>query len=217
MGSSLPDSKTLANSIQHQGVDGKDQNVLQKHVNFFDRDKDGVVYPWETFQGFREIGCGVLLSSLASVFINVGLSAKTRPVISSLSLSLQRINAQGKFPSLLFPIEVKNIHKAKHGSDSGVYDTEGRFVPAKFEEIFGKHARTNANALTSDELMTMLKSNRVPKDYAGWIASYSEWKILYMLCKDKNGLLPKDTIQAVYDGTLFEHMAMEKALAGKKA
>ncbi|KAG5531027.1 hypothetical protein RHGRI_025846 [Rhododendron griersonianum] len=201
MGSSLPDSKTCANSIQHQGVDGKDQNVLQKHVNFFDRDKDGVVYPWETFQGFREIGCGVLLSSLASVFINVGLSAKTRP---------------GKFPSLLFPIEVKNIQKAKHGSDSGVYDTEGRFVPAKFEEIFGKHARTNANALTSDELMTMLKSNRVPKDYAGWIASYSEWKILYMLCKDKNGLLHKDTIQAVYDGTLFEHMAMEKALAGKK-
>lgn len=43
-----------------------------------------------------------------------------------------------------------------------------RFVPAKFEEIFGKHARTNASALTSDELMTMLKSNRVPKDYAGW-------------------------------------------------
>lgn len=49
------------------------------------------------------------------------------------------------------------------------------------------------------------------------IASYSEWKILYMLCKDKTGLLHKDTIQAVYDGTLFEHMAMEKALAGKKA
>lgn len=43
-----------------------------------------------------------------------------------------------------------------------------RFVLAKFEEIFVKHARTNANALTSDELMTMLKSNRVPKDYAGW-------------------------------------------------
>ncbi|XP_058181130.1 probable peroxygenase 4 [Rhododendron vialii] len=144
----------------------KDQNVLQKHVNFFYRDKDGVVYPWETFQGFREIGCGVLLSSLASVFIDVGLRSKTR---------------LGKFPSLLFPIVVKNIQKAKHGRDSGVYDTEGRFVLAKFEEIFGKHARTNANALTSDELMTMLKSNRVPKDYAGWIASYSEWKILYML------------------------------------
>ncbi|KAA8529015.1 hypothetical protein F0562_033497 [Nyssa sinensis] len=72
---------------------------------------------------------------------------------------------QGKSFSLLFPIEVKNIQKAEHGSDSGVYDTEGRFVPSKFEEIFGKHARTNSEVLTSDEFMGMLKANRVPKDY----------------------------------------------------
>lgn len=30
--------------------------------------------------GFRAIGCGLLLSSFASIFINVGLSRKTRPV-----------------------------------------------------------------------------------------------------------------------------------------
>ncbi|GMP59325.1 hypothetical protein CsSME_00022644 [Camellia sinensis var. sinensis] len=82
---------------------------------------------------------------------------------------------KGKFPSLLFPIEVKNIHKAKHGSDSGVYDTEGR------------------------------------------LASYTEWKILYVLCKDKNGLLQKETIRAVYDGSLFEQMAKEKASSRKQA
>lgn len=91
--------------------------------------------------GFREIGCGLLLSSVAAVFINMGLSAKTRPVISlppcllfivirdfCFLLWIDSILLQGKYPSLLFPIEIKNIHKAKHGSDSGVYDTEGRYM-----------------------------------------------------------------------------------------
>ncbi|XP_058184296.1 probable peroxygenase 4 isoform X2 [Rhododendron vialii] len=202
MASSATDSKTPSNGIQYEGVDGTDQNVLKKHVAFFDRNKDGVIYPWETFQGFRAIGCGLLLSSFAAIFINVGLSRKTRP---------------GKSISLSFPIEVNNIHKSKHGSDSGVYDSEGRFVPSKFEEIFNKHAHTNANALTSEELQSMLKANRVPKDFGGWLASFVEWKILYILCKDKKGLLQKDTVRAVYDGSLFEQMAKEKASSGKQA
>nr|ACU14982.1 unknown [Glycine max] len=197
-------SSSTKQSNNNQEVDEKpiphDQNVLQKHVAFFGRNHDGIIYPWETFQGFRAIGCGYLLSSVAAIFINGGLSQKTRP---------------GKFPSILLPIEVQNIHRSKHGSDSGVYDSEGRFVLSKFEEIFSKHARTHPNSLTSDELMGMLVANRVPKDYAGWLASYTEWKILYVLGKDKDGLLHKETIRAVYDGSLFEKM--EKEHSDKKA
>lgn len=48
-----------------------------------------------------------------------------------------------------------------------------RFVPSKFEEIFNKHAHTNANALTSEELQSMLKANRVPKDFGGWFGLFS--------------------------------------------
>ncbi|KAK4779801.1 hypothetical protein SAY87_015907 [Trapa incisa] len=178
-----------------------DQNVLRKHVSFFDRNGDGTVYPWETFKGFRAIGCGIPLSTVASIFINVGLSHKTRP---------------GKFPSLLFPIEVNNIARAKHGSDSGVYDTQGRFVPEKFEEIFTKYALTHPDALTSEELNRMMKANRDPKDYGGWLAGYTEWKILYLLCKDKSGLLQRDTIRAVYDGSLFQLMEQRCAAAARK-
>ncbi|CAA2978014.1 probable peroxygenase 4 [Olea europaea subsp. europaea] len=178
-----------------KGIENNDENVLQKHVMFFDRNKDGIIYPSETFQGFRAIGCGYLLSIIAAIFINVGLSRKTR---------------RGKSFSLCFPIEVKNIHMSKHGSDSRVYDERGRFVQTKFEEIFVKYARTHPDALTSDELNKFLKSNREPKDFAGWLASFTEWKILYLLCKDENGLLKKDVVRAAYDGSLFERMTNEK-------
>ncbi|KAK9667963.1 hypothetical protein RND81_13G024200 [Saponaria officinalis] len=181
-------------------VEGSGENVLAKHVAFFDMNQDGVVYPWETFQGFRAIGCGLVLSIVAGLVINMGLSHKTRP---------------GKFPSLLFPIEIKNIAKAKHGSDSGVYDSEGRFVPSKFEAIFNKHAHTHANALTGKELDEMLKSNRQPKDYRGWFASYIEWKIFYNLCKNDNGLLDRDIVRGVYDGSLFEKLKMQRKEATK--
>lgn len=42
--------------------------------------------------------------------------------------------------------------------------------------------------------------------YMGRVGAYAEWKLLYYLCKDKNGLLHKDTVKAVYDGTLFHQM-----------
>ncbi|KAK9115135.1 hypothetical protein Syun_021932 [Stephania yunnanensis] len=186
-------------------MDGEDRmSTLQKHVAFFDRNNDGIIYPSETYKGFRAIGCGVALSAAAAMFINIGLSRKTRP---------------GKSLSFRFPIEIKHISGGKHGSDSGVYDTEGRFVPSKFEEIFQKHSRKNSNALTSEELSAMLKANRVPKDFGGWLASWVEWKILYRLCKNKNGVLRKETIRAAYDGSLFEQMAAERAssLAKKKS
>ena len=32
-----------------------------------------------------------------------------------------------KVGAFKFPIYVKNIHKGKHGSDSGVYDANGRY------------------------------------------------------------------------------------------
>ncbi|XP_038997138.1 probable peroxygenase 4 [Hibiscus syriacus] len=180
------------------------ENVLQKHVAFFDRNHDGFVYPWETFAGFRAIGAGYLLSLLSSFLINAALSRKTR---SGKSLSLD---------SLMLPIEVKNIQFAKHGSDSGAYDSEGRFVPSKFERIFTQFARTHPDALTSDELSAMLKANREPQDYRGWVASLTEWKTLYMLCKDEQGLLRKETIRGVYDGSLFEQMERERSGAAKK-
>lgn len=56
-----------------------------------------------------------------------------------------------------------------------IYSWFWRFVPTKFEEIFSKYAHTNKTALTSDELRRMLKSNRNPEDYRGWLVFHSSF------------------------------------------
>ncbi|XXG53641.1 hypothetical protein AAC387_Pa03g1706 [Persea americana] len=187
-----------------KGTPGHEHNnmsVLQQHAAFFDRNKDGIIYPWETYQGFRAIGCGVILSAMAGVVLNLVLSYSTLP---------------GYMPSLLLPIYIKNIHRCKHGSDSETYDTEGRFEPSKFDAIFSKYATTHHNALTSEELSNMLRANRNLTDFNGWILSWTEWKLLYWLGKDEKGLLHRDTIRGVYDGSLFVRLENERDARRKK-
>lgn len=47
-------------------------------------------------------------------------------------------------------------------------------------------------------------------------ASKTEWKFLYYLARDKKGFLHKDTMRAVYDGSLFEQLEKEGASFKKK-
>ncbi|XP_066332448.1 probable peroxygenase 5 [Miscanthus floridulus] len=165
---------------------------LYKHASFFDRDGDGVVSFAETYGAFRALGFGLGMSGVSAAFINGALGSKCRPQNAT---------------SSKLDIYVEDIYKGKHGSDSGSYDAEGRFVPGKFEEIFAKHAKTVPDALTSDEIDQLLEANREPGDYSGWAGAEAEWKILYSLGKDKDGLLRKDVARSVYDGTLFHRLA----------
>lgn len=201
----LARAQAAVDKFHPKGTEGRNSEgmtVLQQHVAFFDRNKDGIVYPWETYQGLRAIGCNFFLSITSAFLINFVLSYSSQP---------------GWLPSPLLSIHIENIHRCKHGSDSETYDTEGRFEPSKFEAIFSKYAGTIPDALSESELHTMLKANRNLTDFNGWLLSYTEWQLLYRLGKDERGFLHRETIRGVYDGSLFEQLEKARTSRSKRA
>jgi len=171
-----------------------DYTVLQQHCAFFDRNGDGVIFPQETFEGFRALGYSPTISVLAAIVINGSFSYPTY---------------DGWIPDPRFPIYLEKVHRTKHGSDTEVYDTEGRFVPAKFEEIFNKYAKIRSDAMTYDEIIRMTDALRNVNDPYGWSAAKLEWGFTFWLVKDEQGFASKEKIRGVYDGSFFDQVERE--------
>ena len=136
--------------------------VLQQHCAFFDTDSDCVIWPLDTYRGFRRLGYNILLSAIAVLIIHANFSY---PTLSSF------------IPDPCFRIYTSLIHKDKHGSDSGTYDNEGRFIPQKFEDIFAKYASGDKQGITLGETWMYMKGQRVIMDPTGWGGAFFECKL----------------------------------------
>ncbi|KAF9350339.1 hypothetical protein BGX34_001274 [Mortierella sp. NVP85] len=119
------------------------QTVLQEHCDFFDSDH-GIIWPIDTYLGFHALGLNFLLCLLAVFLIHANISYPT-------SLSW--------IPDPFFRIWVARIHKDKYGSSSGTYDTDGRFVPQHFEDLFAKYAPEGQNGLSLDDVWKVLNDH----------------------------------------------------------
>ncbi|KAK3950627.1 Caleosin related protein-domain-containing protein [Pseudoneurospora amorphoporcata] len=168
----------------------QDYSVLQQHVMFFDRDRDGQIWPQDVFTGFYELGFNAFFCLLATIVIVFGFSYPTRLAFSY-------------FPDPFFRVYVPSIHKAKHGSDSGVYDTEGRFVPQAFEDLFSEFDKGNKAALSARELWNIVSAKRLAADPFGWSSAIFEFGLVWLLLVQKDGLVDKEDLRRVYDGSIF--------------
>lgn len=68
--------------VEASNIDFANMTALQKHVEFFDRNKDGVITASELFEGYIAIGCDAVFAGKQAASVSAGVGPKTSPVCS---------------------------------------------------------------------------------------------------------------------------------------
>lgn len=117
-----------------------------------------MIWPQDTFRGFHRLSFGIILSLVAVFIIHGNFSYPT---------------VSGWLPDPFFRVYLANVHKDKHGSDTGSYDTEGRFMPQRFEDMFAKYGE-GRDYLAIWDVLDLLKGQRCIMDPVGWFGAFFE-------------------------------------------
>ena len=176
--------------------------TLQRHASFFDDNGDRGVNFAECARGLRVLGVPFGVAEAAALAIVAPLSMQTRGSLLALN------------------IDIENIQKGEHDSDTGVLDKRGRFNARRFEKVFGACSTVDSNgdkAFTATELNKMINANRTT--LVGSLVSTVEWQTLLALVADTKAVERGTTVPALsvarmksfYDGTLFYKLAKEHA------
>jgi len=170
--------------------------ALQKHVSFFDGDGDGLISRFETTLSLRRLGMSNVKATAAALVIHLALGPATT----------------GRWGSL--DVSVKDIKLGKHGSDTGAFDAQGRFVPEAFERMFADFDANRSGSLCEAELTAMTAANSKLRP-GGESASKAEFQLLLLLAADASEdaggkpvpALSRTRLQEFYDGSLFFKLA----------
>lgn len=171
-----------------------DMTPLQKHVSYFDYNGDGYITLFEDYRGLRELGIDPASSSAFAFAINGALGTPTFG-----------------FPS--FTISLYDIDRGVHGSDTGIYDSQGRFVEEAFQNLFDDWDLNDSGGLDPFELAARTIDDADLGDVFGLTASAAEFGLLYAVAAE-DGELTRDRMRGFYDGTLFYDLAEERAGMG---
>ena len=175
---------------QPPAIPWDEMTALQRHVAFFDFDGDGYITVAEDYWGLIALGIDPVSAAAFATIINGALATPTMG-----------------YPSLT--IDLRAIAAAVHGSDTGIYDNQGRFVPSQFERLFDDWDKNGDGGLDALELTQRTIVEADLWDVFGVAASGAEFGLLYAVAAE-DGRLSRDRMRAFYDGSLFYVLAEER-------
>ena len=193
-------SRALPRTLRARSRPG--DTTLQRHASFFDDNGDRGVDVAECTRGLKALGLPFGVAEAAALAIVAPLSIQTRGSLLALN------------------IDIENIQKGKHDSDTGILDKRGRFNARRFEKVFGACSTVDRNGdkvFTAAELTKMILANR--ETLLGSLVSTVEWQVLLALAADTKAIERGKTVPALsvarmksfYDGTLFYKLAKAHA------
>jgi len=173
---------------------GKHQTTaLAKHVGFFDVNGNGKITVSESRERLGELGVDGLSGYAGAAAVNF--------VIASMVAG---------YPALT--IDLSQIQKSKHDSDSDVFDKNGEFDEKKFNELFERFDKNGDNALDGDEISDFLTRNR--EGFFGSALAQLELPILLKIAGEpmqvdgeETQVLTRERLAKFYDGSLFYELA----------
>jgi peroxygenase len=170
--------------------------VLEQHCSFFDPDGDGVIWPSDTYRVCRSFDWKIFTSLFFTAFLHSVQSYNTQP---------------GFLPDPFFRLYVKRAYMNKHGSGTGTFDSEGRFRPQPLEDFFAKFDRDGKGGLTKWELWHGLQRSRLAFDFFGQVSAMFEWGFAWVLIWPEDGILRKEDVRRLCDGSLYHEMVARKS------
>ncbi|KAJ7689292.1 Caleosin [Mycena rosella] len=165
-----------------QNTSSRPRKALQSHVAFFDLDNDGIIWPLDTYNGFRAIGFGLIYSFMSVLVIHAAFSWFTFGTL---------------IPDPFFRIRVSHIHRGMHGSDSGSYTQTGDLDEHRFNYMFDLYSSPPNTHLSFEEGVRMVRGNRNLWDFFGWFAAIFEWGATYLLLGGEDGRVSKQDIHDI--------------------
>jgi energy-coupling factor transporter ATP-binding protein EcfA2 len=163
-------------------------NVIEGvHVSFFDYDADGYISVTEDYRGLRELDIWPGPAWAFALAINGALGTPTMG-----------------YPSLT--ISIFGIDRGMHGSDTGIYDDAGNFVPQEFERLFDEWDKDGSDGLSAPELVARTIDEADLGDIFGLTASSAEFGLLFVIAAE-DGEISRARMRGFYEGTLFYDLA----------
>lgn len=195
----------------------EEKTPLQKHVEFFDRDGDGVIWLSDTAHGLNILGFPYIIAITFAFIIHLGFTWPSRPgpkftartTIFDIILSIPSL-LWSFVPDPFLRVWVENIKRDVHGSGTQSYNADGNFIPENFEAIFADNsAAPNKDSISFWETLIMIWNNRTPYDVYGPAANVAEWFAAYFILAPADGRMKKEDLRAFYDGSGFYNLAAQ--------